>query len=92
MIFVGLTALLMLNMLIAAMSETFSSLGPLERELWIGSQFSAVLVMDRQLPRFLVNYCLKKFMVAMSMPGSNVKKRGIIIETKVPPQCDPKNF
>ena len=60
MCFMGFCILLLLNMLIAAMSNTYSSLAEYHEQLWIKSLASAMLLMERQSFRFVSNFMNKR--------------------------------
>ena len=71
--------ILLMNMLIAAMSESYASLSPYKTELTVRSMASAILTIERQVGSIFMSFATKKIMHKVD------NEWGISISTSEPP-------
>ena len=82
-LFVCLTIILILNMLIAAMSESYSNLVQLRNEIWIRNRLSVALRFEQFVIVTYIRFKLGKY---MSYDNEN-DRYGFLVETSDPATC-----
>ena len=80
-LFACLTIILLMNMLIAAMSETYVNLAPHKEQISIWNKIAAIMLIERK------NLCAQTFKKKY-LNNNTVKGKWVLaIETSIPPTC-----